>query len=92
MGATQNDELPLDDHARTESRSQGEQPPAGDETITWRFHRDSNRTWHWRRLHDGDIVAASHTGFSSYSECVNDAVLNGYKPMISAQGLKPIGD
>lgn len=47
---------------------------------TWDFYQDHEARWQWRAI-QSTRRAASKTGFSSRSECIVDAMRNGYLAM-----------
>lgn len=47
---------------------------------TWEFYVDSNDKWRWRRVaSNGRITGASSQGYANKSDCVANAIRNGYK-------------
>jgi hypothetical protein len=58
-------------------------------TLKWRFHRLADQRWCWQKMAaDQTVIAESRTSFASYSECIADAVTEGYEPLPSAAGLR----
>ena len=54
-----------------------EDPMAED---TWEFYVDNNGKWRWRRVaSNGRITGASCQGYANKSDCVENAIRNGYK-------------
>ncbi|MEX1013883.1 MAG: DUF1508 domain-containing protein [Candidatus Paceibacterota bacterium] len=46
----------------------------------WEFYKDTSGDWRWRKTaSNGKIVGASSEGFSSKTNAVNNAKLNGYQ-------------
>jgi uncharacterized protein YegP (UPF0339 family) len=44
----------------------------------WTFYRDSRGEWRWRRqTANGEIVGAASEGYHNWSECMENARLNG---------------
>lgn len=45
----------------------------------WDFYKDSKNEWRWRRVaSNGRIVGASAEGYSSRTNCLENARRNGY--------------
>ncbi len=46
----------------------------------WEFYKDKKNEWRWRRTAtNGKIVGASAEGYKNKSDCIANAVRNGYK-------------
>lgn len=46
----------------------------------WDFYQDPKGQWRWRRTaSNGRIVGASTQGYSNKSDCIDNAIRNGYK-------------
>jgi hypothetical protein len=58
--------------------------------VTWRFHRGADRRWRWQKMRTRQLIAESHTAFLTYADCIDDAMRNGYKPILAGQ-LPPLG-
>lgn len=51
----------------------------------WEFHLSADETgsaarWVWMYRPDGDDAITSRTTFATYRDCINDALLHGYRP------------
>jgi len=50
------------------------------ENDKWEFYQDSKKEWRWRRIaSNGVIVGASSQGYVHKSDCIENAIRNGYK-------------
>ena len=48
-------------------------------TDKWQFYQDAGGMWRWRRsASNGKIVGSSTEGYHNRSDCVANAVRNGY--------------
>jgi len=46
---------------------------------TWEFYKDNSDKWRWRRIaSNGRNVGASSQGYVNKSDCIENAVRNGY--------------
>ncbi|MBB4807328.1 uncharacterized protein YegP (UPF0339 family) [Chryseobacterium defluvii] len=47
----------------------------------WEFYKDAANKWRWRRTSpNGNIVGASAQGYVNKSDCIDNAIRNGYNP------------
>lgn len=45
----------------------------------WEFYTDNSGEWRWRRVAmNGRIVGASSQGYVNKSDCIDNAIRNGY--------------
>ncbi|MEN3323697.1 DUF1508 domain-containing protein [Mariniflexile soesokkakense] len=45
----------------------------------WEFYLDGSKEWRWRRIaSNGRIVGASSQGYFNKSDCIANAMRNGY--------------
>lgn len=46
----------------------------------WEFYQDVKKEWRWRRIApNGKKVGASTEGYKNKSNCIANAIRNGYK-------------
>jgi hypothetical protein len=63
-------------------------PRSASEALTWRFHRTRDRKWTWEKVSQPEgLTRCSSTPFDRYEDCVSDARVAGYRPMLAAHNL-----
>jgi uncharacterized protein YegP (UPF0339 family) len=46
--------------------------------LQWKFYKDTNGQWQWRKFENKKVVAVSLDGFLSRQACIKNARIRGY--------------